>query len=75
VNGNQKTIDPFTGTSEVFAINCSWNFDGTLGIKYWPRFKNGASARIAETAPMIFRNVLRVSPDLLSGDAPSNPSD
>ena len=73
VNGNQKTVEPFTGTSVVFPIKSGWNFLGTGGIRNCPAAMNGAPAKTAETPPMIFRKSLLDNPDFFAGAAPSKP--
>ena len=72
VKGNQKNVDPLTGTSVVFAISDSLNSVGTEGIRYWPAAANGAAASTAETPPITFRKSLLDIPGFLPADAPSN---
>jgi hypothetical protein len=73
VNGNQKTVDPFTGTSVVFPIKTGWNFLGTGGIRNCPAAMNGAPAKTAEIPPITFKKSLLDSPGFLVGEAPSKP--
>jgi hypothetical protein len=72
VNGNQKIVEPLTGTSSFFAIRTGLNFVDTVGIRYEPPAAKGASARAAETPPIIFRASRLERPFFFVGEAPSN---
>lgn len=72
MNGNQKIVEPFTGTSSFFAIKTGLNFVETVGMRNDPATAKGASARTAETPPIIFRASRLERPFFFVGEAPSN---
>ena len=72
MNGNQKIVESLTATSSFFAIRTGLNFVDTVGMRYEPPAAKGASARAAETPPMIFRALRLERPFFFVGEAPSN---